>query len=92
GFSSIMLSGMGVELPPHALRMMERISVNSKNLIAIINDILDLSRIEAGLLQPARLPFKPAHLLIKWQEQIRILAQQKNITSTFILNPDLPTI
>ncbi|MDX2076498.1 MAG: ATP-binding protein [bacterium] len=92
GFSSIMLSGMGVELPPHALRMMERISVNSKNLIAIINDILDLSRIEAGLLQPARLPFKPAYLLIKWQEQIRILAQQKNITTSFILDPNLPTI
>jgi signal transduction histidine kinase len=90
GFSSIMLSGMGVELPPHALRMMERISVNSKSLIAIINDILDLSRIEAGLLQPARLPFRPAHLMAKWQEQIRILAQQKNITTTFILSPDLP--
>jgi signal transduction histidine kinase len=92
GFSSIMLSGMGVELPPHALRMMERISVNSKHLIAIINDILDLSRIEAGLLQPAHLPFKPAYLLIKWQEQIRILAQQKNITTTFTLSPDLAPI
>jgi len=92
GFSSIMLSGMGVELPPHALRMMERISANSKNLIAIINDILDLSRIEAGFLQPARLPFRPAHLMVKWYEQIRVLAQQKNIVPTFILSPDLPAV
>ena len=87
-----MLSGMGVELPPHALRMMERISANSKNLIAIINDILDLSRIEAGFLQPARLPFRPAHLMLKWYEQIRVLAQQKNISPTFTLSPELPLV
>lgn len=92
GFSSIMLSGMGVELPPHALRMMERISANSKNLIAIINDILDLSRIEAGFLQPARLPFRPAHLMLKWHEQIRVQAQQKNISPTYTLSPDLPPV
>lgn len=92
GFSSIMLSGMGVELPPHAIRMMERISANSKNLIAIINDILDLSRIEAGFLQPARLPFRPAHLMLKWNEQIRLLAQQKNITHSMNISPDLPPV
>jgi signal transduction histidine kinase len=92
GFSSIMLGGMGVELPPHALRMVERISANSKSLIALINDILDLSRIEAGFLQPAYLPFRPHHLVAKWQDQIGILAQQKNIATTITLSPDVPAV
>lgn len=90
GFSSIMLSGMGIELPPHAHRMVERISVNSKHLIALVNDILDLSRLEADLWQPARLPFQPAHLIAKWQDQTRLLADQKELITAFILHDDLP--
>ena len=92
GFSSIMLGGMGVELPPSALRMVERISANSKSLIALVNDILDLSRIEAGFLQPAYLPFRPKYLVAKWGDQIGILAQQKNIALTVNLSPDVPAV
>lgn len=45
GFTSIMLSNMGIELPARAKGMIERISANSKRLLSLINDFLDLSRI-----------------------------------------------
>jgi signal transduction histidine kinase len=48
GFTSIMLGIMGVELNPRAQKMIERVSSNSKSLLGLINDFLDLSRIESG--------------------------------------------
>ncbi|MCL4254709.1 MAG: hypothetical protein KJ043_13165, partial [Anaerolineae bacterium] len=51
-----------------------------------------LSRIEAGFLQPAYLPFRPKYLVAKWGDQIGILAQQKNIALSVNLSPDVPAV
>ncbi|MCK6592301.1 MAG: ATP-binding protein, partial [Polyangiaceae bacterium] len=48
GYTSMLLQGMGGELSPQQTQMLARVDSNGKNLLSLINDILDISRIEAG--------------------------------------------
>ncbi len=91
GFTSIMLSNMGVELSPTARGMTERVSANSKRLLQLINDFLDLSRIESGRLELAHQPFSPTELAEKWHTQLGILAEKKGLEFSVDVDSSLPT-
>lgn len=90
GFTSIMLSDMGVNLDPQARRMVERVSTNSKRLLHLINDFLDLSRIESGRLDVVRLPLSPADLAAKWTAQVGVLGEKKALAFHVHVDPTLP--
>src|SRR3989442_980045 len=55
GYTSMLLNGVTGELTAHQRRNLERVDSNPHHLLAIINDILDISRIEAGKM-PVRAP------------------------------------
>ena len=91
GFTSIMLSRMGgVEFNEKTERYITRVNVNSKRLLQLINDFLDLSRVESGRLELAHQPFSPAALAQRWQTEIGVLAEKKNIGFELTLDPKLP--
>lgn len=90
GFTSIMLSGMGVELSPIAEDMVKRISSNSKRLLNLINDFLDLSRIESGRLELVSDPFSPKELSEKWRSAVGVLAEKKGIEFIVEVDDALP--
>lgn len=90
GFSSIMLGGMGVQLSPVATDMMKRISANSKRLLHLINDFLDLSRIEAGRLDLVKEPIELRRLVRRWQDSVSILAEEKKLAFTVDIADDVP--
>ncbi len=91
GFTSIMLSGMGgVEFNDKTERYISRVNVNSKRLLQLINDFLDLSRVESGRLELANQPFSPSDLAKRWQTEIGILAEKKNIGFELKLDSHLP--
>lgn len=48
GFSDIMRSGLAGELNEEQQRQMEMINSSGKHLLLLINDVLDLSKVEAG--------------------------------------------
>jgi signal transduction histidine kinase len=48
GYTSLLLQGVSGELAPPQERNLGRVDSNARHLLAIINDILDISRIEAG--------------------------------------------
>jgi PAS domain S-box-containing protein len=62
GFSNILLR-KGVELPERELGYLERIQTNGRHLLSLINEILDLSKIEAGHMELAPEPVELAALV-----------------------------
>ncbi len=90
GYSSIMLNNMGVELTTAPRRMVERIGANSRRLLKLINDFLDLSRIEAGRFELSHTPLNLNALAEKWRTEIQVLAEQKGIDLRVEIDPALP--
>ena len=48
GYTSMLMQGIAGELTAQQKRNLTRVDSNSKHLLSLINDILDISRIEAG--------------------------------------------
>jgi PAS domain S-box-containing protein len=48
GYTHMLLQGVSGELPAHVKRQLTRIDSNGRHLLTIINEILDITRIEAG--------------------------------------------
>lgn len=78
GFSQLLLRQN--ELEPKPAAMVGRILNNSTNLLALINDILDLSKIEAGRLELTPAKFNLSDLLLATTEELRSLAEQRKLT------------
>jgi len=51
GFSNVLVRRVGRDMEPRDLDFLQRIRVSGEHLLAIVNDILDISRIEAGSLE-----------------------------------------
>ena len=59
GYTSMMLQGVSGPLPANLTRQLSRIDSNGRHLLTIINDILDIARIEAG-----KMPFNPTKFVV----------------------------
>ena len=67
------------DLTPDQREQLTTIEVASRSLMAIINDILDLSKIQAGAMQLDLRPFSLAALLEEIQQMFRPLAAEKHL-------------
>jgi signal transduction histidine kinase len=72
--------------------MLDRIEANSKRLLALINDILDIAKIEAGRMELVAQPFAPRALCETWQAQMAVLAEQKNLQFDIFVADDVPEV
>jgi signal transduction histidine kinase len=79
GFSQLMLRKRQNPLTPQQVDMMERILNNGKHLLTLINEILDLSKIEAGRLDLKLEAFNLVTLVSSTIEEIRSLADEKHL-------------
>jgi PAS domain S-box-containing protein len=66
------------------------IETASKSLLAIINDVLDLSKIEAGELMVEKTPFNPRHLVNEVVDVMRLYADAKGIEFKSAMPAELP--
>jgi len=91
GFTGIMLNNMGgVEYNDKAERYLKKVQSNSRRLLALINDFLDLSRIESGRMELVSLPMTPSMMANKWEDNLSVLAQEKGIGFEVTVDPTLP--
>lgn len=92
GFAGIMLGGMGGKLDSDASHMVNRINANSLHLLDLINNVLDLAKVEAGQFRPIYAPFAPADLIRTRYEEMSSLAKNRNFTFEIEIDPDLPPV
>lgn len=77
GFSDVMLEGVHGEPSPKQREYLTDIADSGKHLLALINDILDLSKVEAGRMELRPEPFELAQAVRAVHELSAPLARQK---------------
>lgn len=90
GFSDLLAEGVPGELNPKQKRFVNHIKQGSAHLLQLINDILDLSKIEAGQLELHCEHFHMKDALPEVLSTIRPLAMAKNIQVEHMLEIDRP--
>ncbi|MEO1067661.1 MAG: ATP-binding protein [Cyanobacteria bacterium J06638_6] len=80
GFSQILDSQSKGPLTNHQGEMVKRIFTNGKNLLNLVNDILDLSKLEAHRLTLSPAPIDLHHLVGAILSDLRSLADGKPVT------------
>ena len=88
GFSDVLLTT--VSLTDKQKRWVENIQSSGKQLLVIINDVLDLSKMEAGQMQLHAEPFALAEVTESLIAAVRPQAEKKNIELKQLVAPDLP--
>ncbi|WP_425217584.1 ATP-binding protein [Tumidithrix helvetica] len=83
GFSQVLLRQRRDVLSENQADMVERILRNGKNLLELINDILDLSKIEAGRMEPHPEFFNLDELIHHTCESLQPLASNKSLAFVF---------
>jgi CheY-like chemotaxis protein len=66
--------------------------VSSKNLLVLINDILDLSKLEAGKVEIEKSSFKIKEVIEKIEGDLKGKAEEKGLELKVETNPDVPEI
>ncbi|MBL9140826.1 MAG: hypothetical protein JNK53_03065, partial [Phycisphaerae bacterium] len=77
---------------PKRLRYIQNIQRSGRNLLDMINELLDMAKIEAGRMEVAIGPASVADLCEGLQAIMRPLAQQKRIDLQVRVQPDLPRV
>ncbi|MEA2536855.1 MAG: hypothetical protein QOF11_1089 [Chloroflexota bacterium] len=83
GFTDALLGGVDGRLNPEQTASLGWVQRGGRDLLGLINEILDLSKIEAGRLTIDPQPFDPRELVEAVVAQYRSLAAQKGIRFTW---------
>lgn len=78
------------ELTPDQREYAEAVSQCANDLLTIINDLLDLSQIEAGRLSLAGEPFELCESLRAVVKMLRLRASAKELSLSYEIDPQLP--
>ncbi|MDR2694922.1 MAG: response regulator [Deltaproteobacteria bacterium] len=87
GMTHLMLK---TPLDDKQLDQMQKIHSAANNLLGIINDILDISKIEAGKLDMEKLPFRIGEVFEHVRTVAAQRAQEKDLELLFAVHPDVP--
>jgi PAS domain S-box-containing protein len=92
GYTSMLLKGVTGELTPHQRRNLERVDSNAHHLLAIINDILDISRIEAGKMPLTLTKFDLKDLVAEVLAEVEPIISRSRLAVSSHLAADLPPL
>jgi signal transduction histidine kinase len=90
GYSELLVDGLYGDMPEKALEVLERIQTNGKHLLGLINDVLDISKIEAGQLRLALEDYSVETIVQTVVAATGSLAQTKGIEVKANVAGDLP--
>jgi two-component system phosphate regulon sensor histidine kinase PhoR len=89
---SVILEGLSGELTERQLRMLTRAKERARGLLDLINDLLDLSKIEAGMAVQYKEPLGMEELLGKIHEAMLPEAEAKRLQLKLQVDPPLKLV
>jgi len=90
GFTEIMLDELYGEVPPTLREPLVDIQTNGRHLLRLINDVLDLSKIEAGRLELGVGEYSVQEIVEVVHASLKSLALEKGLAFTAGVSPDIP--
>jgi signal transduction histidine kinase len=90
GYAELVLDGIYGEAPEKMRNVLERIQTNGKHLLGLINDVLDLSKIEAGQLVLSLNDYSIKDMMQGVYVAVEPLAGNKKLNFRLEVPPDLP--
>ncbi|MDP2329215.1 MAG: ATP-binding protein [Reyranella sp.] len=91
GYTEMMADGLYGEVGEKASGVLERVQNNGRHLLGLINDVLDLSKIEAGQLTLTVEPYSVTDMVATVLSATESLARTKGIALGAAVAPGLPT-
>jgi len=90
GFTEIMLDELYGEVPAALREPLVDIQTNGRHLLRLINDVLDLSKIEAGRLELGVGEYSVQEIVEVVHASLKSLALEKSLAFTAGVSPDIP--
>src|SRR5262249_38922851 len=90
GYTEMMVDGLYGDMPEKAQAVLERVQSNGRHLLGLINDVLDLSKIEAGQLTLAVEEYSVTDMVAPVMAATESLARTKAIALTSVVGQGLP--
>jgi signal transduction histidine kinase/BarA-like signal transduction histidine kinase len=79
-------------MSPDQLNYQQAIASSADNLLVIINDVLDLSKLEMGKLTLETIGFAPTELLAQIEQTLHFKAAEKGLSLVMTLGPQVPPV
>ncbi len=92
GFTGILRQGLPGPINDEQKKQLEMVQNSADHLLALINDVLDISKIEAGQLKVASTPFDLRTAVLKTVQTMRPLAEKKGLDIAVEIDHTIGTI
>ncbi len=89
GFSGILLQGMAGPLNAEQAKQLGMVRTSARHLLELINDVLDISKIEAGQLEVRGVPFNMRDSIERVLASVKPMAASKGLALEAALPDDL---
>ena len=90
GYAELILDNVYGDTPDKMREVLDRIQRNGKHLLGLINDVLDLSKIEAGQLNLSLADYSLKEVVQSVYSAVEALAKEKHIELKVEVPPHLP--
>jgi signal transduction histidine kinase len=90
GYTELILDNIYGEVPEKAQAVLKRVESNGRHLLGLINDVLDLSKIEAGQLALSLTDYSMKDVLYSVYSAVEPLASEKRLALKVDAPPELP--
>ncbi len=90
GQSGVILAGMVGDVPERLENKLQSIYDSAQHLLALINDILDIERIESGQMKPNAESISLSSLAKIWHDRHIDAAMAKQLDYEVLIDPNLP--
>lgn len=90
GYTGLLKMGIRGKTDEEGKESLKAVEASSKHLLGLINDILDIAKIEAGRMELADEPFDLNSLAHDWSSHLKVLADKKGLEFQTSIDDSLP--